>query len=181
MKENNYCVYKHTCPDGCCYVGITSREPNERWHDGFGYQNSNYTFFKKIVKYGWDNIKHEILYTGLDEKEARRLEKLEIDKNTFHVLNVTGVKVAATGIPRNPLYTLEGLSDLEKYALDLWIGKGYDGDKLYLKYDWYKSGGIERTIVELESGDPIRIEKEKEHIRNWKHEALGKTKKRKAV
>lgn len=169
---NNYCVYKHTCPDGCCYVGITGRTPEERWKDGFGYQSSNYTFFRKIVKFGWDNIKHEILYSGLSEKEARELENLEIEKCHVHALNVTGVKTNVRGIPKNPLYVLEGLSDIEKYALDLWVGKGYDGDKVYLKYDLYKKGFIQRTVYEFESGDPVRIEKEKLYIKRNQQKEL---------
>ena len=72
-------MYKHTCPNGFVYVGITSRPPVQRWKNGFGYE-SNRDFFRTIVKYGWDNIKHEVLYTSLTEKEARKIEKRLIEK-----------------------------------------------------------------------------------------------------
>lgn len=38
------------------------------------YQQNDH-FFRAIVKYGWDNIKHEILYEGLSEDEAYETEK----------------------------------------------------------------------------------------------------------
>lgn len=170
MVERKYCVYKHTCPDGCCYVGITCREPEERWKGGFGYQSSNYEFFRKIVRYGWDNIKHEILHSNLDEKEARALELVEIANCSIHACNVVGVKTRVKSIPTNPMEVLMNLSEIERYALDLWVGEGYDGDKLYLKYDLYNRGIIWRTVYEFESGDPIRIEKEKEYIRKQKED-----------
>lgn len=72
-QDNNYIVYKHTAPNGKVYIGITKHHPHERWANGFGYQTQVY-FFRAIVKYGWDNIKHEILYSGLSEEEAKTTE-----------------------------------------------------------------------------------------------------------
>lgn len=65
----SYCVYKHTCPNGKVYVGITSKNPIVRWAKGNGY-NHNTHFHNAILKYGWNNIKHEILYTDLSKEEA---------------------------------------------------------------------------------------------------------------
>jgi group I intron endonuclease len=71
----NWKVYKHTSPSGKVYIGITSRKnPNVRWANGHGY-SSNKHFYSAIQKYGWDNIKHEILITGLTEDEAKAKEK----------------------------------------------------------------------------------------------------------
>ena len=39
-----------------------------------GYQDNPH-FFRAIVKYGWDNFKHEILFEGLTEDEAYEKEK----------------------------------------------------------------------------------------------------------
>lgn len=71
-----YCVYLHTFPNGMRYVGITEFGdcPNERWKNGFGYAD-NSTMFSAIVKYGWDNIKHEILFSNLSKQDALRTEK----------------------------------------------------------------------------------------------------------
>lgn len=85
-EENNYVVYKHTCPNGKVYIGITKGSPEGRWSNGFGY-NYNYLFFSDIVKYGWDNIEHEILVTKLDKKVAQELEKSFILKHRSNDIN----------------------------------------------------------------------------------------------
>ena len=76
--DNNYCVYKHTTPSGKVYIGITCRPPKERWGcDGKRYKNNKY-FYNAIKKYGWYNIKHEILYDHLDSEMAQEYEKFFI-------------------------------------------------------------------------------------------------------
>ena len=66
---NNYCIYKHTSPNGKVYVGMTKQSPNGRWKGGFGYQSSPH-FWNAIQKYGWDNFSHEILLDGLTLEDA---------------------------------------------------------------------------------------------------------------
>lgn len=57
----NFIVYKHTTPSQKIYIGITSMSTSKRWgHKGYGYRNQPY-FYRAILKYGWDNIKHEVL------------------------------------------------------------------------------------------------------------------------
>lgn len=73
-ETNNYVVYKHTSPIGKVYIGITKMNPIRRWANGLGYKNCTH-FFNAILKYGWDNIRHEILYTGLTQEEAEYKEK----------------------------------------------------------------------------------------------------------
>lgn len=72
--NNTYCVYIHTSPNNKRYIGITSQNPERRWRrDGLGYKKHIF-FWRAIQKYGWDNFKHEILYTDLTEKEAKQKE-----------------------------------------------------------------------------------------------------------
>lgn len=73
MNEYIYTVYRHIAPNGKIYVGITSKKPNKRWNGGLGYLNNEY-FHRAILKYGWDNIKHEILFTDLTKEQAERKE-----------------------------------------------------------------------------------------------------------
>lgn len=75
MENECYCVYLHTFPNGMKYVGITEfgENPNERWKNGFGYMN-NSDMFSAIVKYGWDNIKHEVLLSNLTKYGALKIE-----------------------------------------------------------------------------------------------------------
>lgn len=72
-----YFVYKHTCPNSKVYIGITSCTPEVRWQGGYGYKE-NSKFFRDILKYGWDNIKHEILAEGLTKQQALEMESAQI-------------------------------------------------------------------------------------------------------
>ena len=78
-----YIVYKHTLPNKKVYIGITSRNPIKRWSAGNGYKTQTY-FYRAIQKYGWNNIKHEILFTDLTKEEA--CEK-EIELIAFYKSN----------------------------------------------------------------------------------------------
>lgn len=70
-----YTVYMHTTPSGKRYIGITAQTVEKRWQNGFGYAyGENDYFFNAIKKYGWDNIKHEILFTGLTKSDAEEKE-----------------------------------------------------------------------------------------------------------
>ena len=68
-----YSVYKHTTPSGKVYIGITCRNPKIRWGAGSGYKTQ--VFNRAIEKYGWKNIKHEIICSGLTETEASAKER----------------------------------------------------------------------------------------------------------
>ena len=72
MEE--YTVYKHTSPSGKVYIGITKRKAEYRWLNGNGYKNHQH-FYNAIQKYGWENITHEILFTGLTKQQAEEEEK----------------------------------------------------------------------------------------------------------
>jgi len=34
MENKNYCVYKHTSPNGKMYIGMTGQNPEKRWGKG---------------------------------------------------------------------------------------------------------------------------------------------------
>ena len=71
----SYCVYKHTFPNGKVYIGITCQRPKKRWRNGKAYEHNPF-ITNAIHKYGWENVRHDILYTGLTKEEA---EEKEID------------------------------------------------------------------------------------------------------
>ena len=73
----SWTVYRHITPSGKSYIGITSKKPEYRWKNGRGY-NPKFPFGKAIEKYGWENIRHEILDTNIDEFEAKCLEEYYI-------------------------------------------------------------------------------------------------------
>jgi len=74
--NKNFCVYKHTFPNGKMYIGITSKTPNNRWENGTGYTKQHQpVMYYAIQKYGWNNVKHEILFTDLTEEQAKLKEQ----------------------------------------------------------------------------------------------------------
>lgn len=71
---NTWMVYRHTSPSGKVYIGISKNSPTTRWgRNGNGYRKTQY-FAHAIQKYGWDNIKHEVLFQNLSEDKAKQLE-----------------------------------------------------------------------------------------------------------
>lgn len=76
---NNFIVYKHTSPNGKVYIGITSLSPEKRWKNGKGYELCT-AFNRAIQKYGWKNIKHEILFSGLNKEDACKKEQELIER-----------------------------------------------------------------------------------------------------
>lgn len=79
MENRKYIVYVHTSPSNKKYIGITSQTPEQRWKNGKGYKE-NQAFTKAIMKYGWDNIKHEIIADNLNFEDAGAMEKFLIAK-----------------------------------------------------------------------------------------------------
>ena len=90
--DKKYYVYMHICPNNKKYIGITSLIPKKRWNYGRGYKYS-ILFYKAIQKYGWDNIKHIILFENLTKEEACEKEIELISKyksnNSKYGYNIT--------------------------------------------------------------------------------------------
>lgn len=82
--SKSYCVYKHTNNiTNRVYIGITSQNPLKRWDNGNGYKQCS-LFYNAILKYGWDNFKHEILFDNLSKEEA---ETKEVELIAFYKSN----------------------------------------------------------------------------------------------
>lgn len=72
--DNNYTLYMHKNKEnGKVYIGITCRNPEERWANGNGYYRNNH-FYNSIKKYGWDNFEHIIIASGLTQEKAEQME-----------------------------------------------------------------------------------------------------------
>lgn len=78
----------HVFPNDKVYIGITSCKVEKRFgKNGLHYlhktKNGEYMqpkIARAIVKYGWENISHEILYENLSKEEAENFEKQLIVK-----------------------------------------------------------------------------------------------------
>lgn len=71
-----YYVYVHTSPNGKIYIGKT-KDIERRWNNGKGYKE-NKKFYCDIEKYGWQNIKHEIIKGFQIEEDAKVFESVLI-------------------------------------------------------------------------------------------------------
>lgn len=95
----------HTCPNNKVYIGITGQVPTKRWGNGTKYINNNH-FCNAIKKYGWENIKHEILYQNLTKEEAESKEielikKYKSNDSKFGYNKSTGGEIASLGCKRS--------------------------------------------------------------------------------
>lgn len=82
--EGNSFVYKHTnMENGFVYYGIAD-DYLSRWNDGFGYQN-NKRFWSDIVKYGWKNFKHEIMFENISREQAKFFEGMLIQETQSYL------------------------------------------------------------------------------------------------
>ena len=80
VKEKTYVVYRHIFPNGKSYIGITCVKPYYyRWRAGSSYSQQP-KVHNAIRKYGWENIRHELLYENLTQVEANRIEQAMIAK-----------------------------------------------------------------------------------------------------
>lgn len=75
-----YKVYKHTFPNGKVYIGITCQTLDKRFLNGNGYKACP-KMNAAILKYGWNNVEHEMLFDNLSKDEA---EQKEIELIAFY-------------------------------------------------------------------------------------------------
>lgn len=95
-NKNDYIVYLHTFPNNKYYVGITGVKPfTRRWRNGTSYK-SQPKIYNAIQKYGWDNIKHTVLFSGLTLSEANQKE-IECIKKYDSINNGYNVSIGGGG------------------------------------------------------------------------------------
>ena len=173
-------VYKHTLPNKKVYIGITSQKPKYRWNSGLGYNKQPY-FMNAILKYGWDNIKHEILFADLTQEEAEQKEieliafyksnQIKFGYNIANGGNIVGTISEATkqkiskslkGRPKeNPPWlgkhhTIETkikLSNSKKGDKNPMYGKHIPDEVRAKMSNSHKKGSLCRAIVCIETGE----------------------------
>lgn len=71
-------VYIHIFPNDKKYVGVTENV-SQRWGNyGLPY-SKNIKMYEDIIKYGWENVRHEIVLETKSSYKARQLEKKLIE------------------------------------------------------------------------------------------------------
>ena len=96
VDDKKYVVYLHTFPNNKHYVGITCVKPyTRRWRAGSGYLHQH-KIYNAILKYGWENVKHKILYSNLTKKEANKKE-IECIKFYDSIKNGYNISIGGKG------------------------------------------------------------------------------------
>ena len=100
IMEKDYVVYEHVFPNNKKYIGITCRPLKQRFKNGYGYVHNKH-MMNAIKKYGWENIKHNILAKNLSKSEAETLEIKLIKKyNLTNRLNGYNIELGGKGANR---------------------------------------------------------------------------------
>lgn len=102
MDENTYSVYMLTSPEGISYVGVTCKDPVERWNGGNGYRG-NKRLTKDIKHFGWDSFSHEVLFTGLTLEDAE-VKEVQLIQDLGLMDPAIGYNISRGGRPRQPGY-----------------------------------------------------------------------------
>lgn len=170
LKSDNYIVYRHTSPSGKVYIGITSRKPNHRWRNGgHGYKSSP-KFYNAILKYGWDNIKHEIVLSDISKSEACYAEKYLVKWYKLHNISynlsdggegVTGCSHAAwnRGMPCAE-ETKKKIGNANRGSNSPWWGKALS--KEMKKKISESKRGVATKVCKV-----IQLTLSEEYVREW--------------
>jgi len=94
MSELNYCVYKHTSPNGKSYIGQTNNY--KRRCNSHKSCKVNTAFTSAIKKHGWNNFKHEVLKDNLTIDESNYWEELLIKEH--NTLSPNGYNLVNGGL-----------------------------------------------------------------------------------
>lgn len=176
MKYN---VYKHIFPNNKVYIGITTKTNlKERWRGGSGYSHNN-LMKKAIQKYGWGNIKHEILYEQLEEKEAKQKE-IELIKKYNSTNNKYGYNLSNGGEGANGykhtqeqikranqnkkkhIYTIEERNKISERNKKIWANENY---KLKMKKIFENRKPKKHYKMSLEGKENIRKTRKIKYIK----------------
>ena len=134
--NNTYTVYMHKNKiNSKVYIGITSKLPQLRWgKNGKGYKSQ--IFYNAILKYGWDNFEHKILYTGLsnDDANSKEIELISVYKSNNHKY---GYNVSIGGDK-----SVKGLYDISKNNRHIFQ---YDLKGNFIK-EWKSINSIKRDL-----------------------------------
>lgn len=85
MNES-FCVYVHTFPNGKRYIGQCKEPAEARWKNGNGYLRQK-LIHNAIVKYGWGNVTHEIVCSGISREQAYQREAELIKELNTNAVN----------------------------------------------------------------------------------------------
>ena len=130
-----YKIYSHTTPDGRIYIG-QAKDVEVRWDNGNGYEE-NKDFYSAIKRFGWENIKHDIICECESKAEADFREAIFIvaldAENEVRGFNRTRIKADA----------------LKAYTLKTEYGKQADDGDSEDKENFFEKYGLPRSFSSI--------------------------------
>ena len=147
--SKEYSVYKHTSPSNKVYIGITNQKVERRWRNGNGYMPRDgrpTPFSNAIIKYGWDNFRHEVLANGLSCEDACHMEidlikQYKSDNRKFGYNVLKGGSVPLAECPESVKEHMRE-SSYRKWEKPDYIDS-HSGDNHWTKKKGYSSKSIE--------------------------------------
>lgn len=122
--KDTYCIYMHTFPNGKRYIGQTCVKPEIRWRGGRRYSG---LMGRAVKKYGWENIKHEILCTDLSQDAANEAEiKLIAEYDTTNPNKGYNITVGGDGY-RGTTHTEKSKEIIRQKAREQWRRQKAEG------------------------------------------------------
>jgi len=157
-------VYVHISPSNKVYVGITSKTAKQRWRNGKGYKRHQPLFYNAILKYGWDNFIHKVLFNNITEKDAKLIEidLIYYYKKIGKSYNITDGGDGTRGRPnsehaRRLISEAQKKRPIEQYTLDGTYVQTFEsvvaaskaiGKAIYQNNHWYAARGLSRSCNE---------------------------------
>ena len=132
MKDN-YKVYCHIFPNGKIYIGITKQKLYQRFKGGKGYKGKTKMWYA-IQKYGWENVKHNLLYDNLTKEQAEKMEikliSLYHSNNSDYGYNTANGGNCVGTISEETKEKLRKAHKGKSYHIGYWKGKKLDKEHI---------------------------------------------------
>lgn len=71
QKTKGYWVYAHITPEKDVYIGMSKRQPYQRWKASLYKETALQQY---IERFGWENIEHRVLIDDLTKSQAEKIE-----------------------------------------------------------------------------------------------------------
>lgn len=159
-----YKIYKHTFPNGKCYVGLTRTRLTRRWGNGNGYKTCPLVD-RAIKKYGWENVKHNIL------RECETKEMAEIWERFYIAWFKSNDPKYGYNILRGGDVSTNDATDEMRYKL----GNGQRGKHHTEEQKKKISDGVKKAFSRPESNGCIGKKASEETKRKMSEAHKGKT------
>ena len=162
---NRLIIYCYTFPNDKKYIGQTCKKSiEERYDYGNGYNGM--LVDKAIKKYGWNNIKKEILFIASNIEEANEVERYYISYYNSLAKNGSGYNVSDGGSNGN---NFSGFTQEEMDEYKLKQRNAQLGEKSHRYGKSHSKETIEKMKIKASKNNPFKGKKHTQETKNkWK-------------